>query len=114
LLETANEKTTDHQLRSVFPRAGVAAAANRGFHWLPDAKRAAPLSIATRKRCTHFTIEQLIDARVAPEVIDLYQPARRSVVGQRAKAMAKVSSSDDDLLPGSISRLNTLFRNGRR
>src|SRR5215472_18108895 len=80
------------------------------FIGLPDAKtsRAAAL-VAPRKRHTHFTIEQLIDARVAPEVIELYRTLLAEVSPSKANKgyVAKVSSGGDDLLPGSISRLNT-------
>jgi GT2 family glycosyltransferase/glycosyltransferase involved in cell wall biosynthesis len=70
--------------------------------------RAAAL-VAPRKRHTHFTIEQLIDARVSEEVIDLYRALVAEASPSKANKydVAKVSLSDGDLLPGSISRLNT-------
>ena len=80
------------------------------FIGLPDAKTSSAAAlIAPRKRHTHFTVEHLIDARVAPEVIDLYRALlAEASPGEANKGyVAKVSSSDDDLLPGSISRLNT-------
>ena len=57
-------------------------------------------------------MEQLIDARVSGEVIDLYRAllAEACPGEERQGKMArvvKISSSDSDLLPGSISRLNT-------
>ena len=77
---------------------------------LPDAKtsRAATL-VAPRKRHTHFTIEQLIDARVAPEAIDLYRAllAEATRGGSIRPSTSRASSTADDLLPGSISRLQT-------
>jgi GT2 family glycosyltransferase/glycosyltransferase involved in cell wall biosynthesis len=80
------------------------------FIGLPDAKTgiAAGL-VAAPKRHTHFTIEQLIDARVSEEVIELYRTliAEASLGKANKHHVAKVSSSDNDLLPGSISRLNT-------
>jgi len=65
--------------------------------------------IAPRKRHTHFTIEHLIDARVSEEVIDLYRAllAEASPSKGPQPSTAKASSTSDDLLPGSISRLNT-------
>ena len=71
--------------------------------------RNAAALVASRKRHTHFTIEQLIDARVSAEVIDLYRALlTEASPGEANKGyVAKVSSSDGDLLPGSISRLNT-------
>jgi GT2 family glycosyltransferase/glycosyltransferase involved in cell wall biosynthesis len=80
------------------------------FIGLPAAKKSSAAAlVAPRKRQTHFTIEQLIDARVAPEVIDLYRAlvAEASPAKPNTGYLAEVSSSDKDLLPGSISRLNT-------
>src|SRR5215472_6305082 len=80
------------------------------FIGLPDAKtsRAAAL-VAPRKRHTHFTIEQLIDARVAPEAIDLYRALLAEAAPGRSNkpSTSRASSTADDLLPGSISRLQT-------
>ena len=80
------------------------------FIGLPHAKTAtATALVAARKRHTHFTIEQLIDARVSEEVIDLYRALLAEACPGKAKngCVVKISSSDSDLLPGSISRLNT-------
>ena len=65
--------------------------------------------IAPRKRHTHFTIEQLIDARVAPEAIELYRVLlAEASPGKLVKpSTSKASSTADDLLPGSVSRLHT-------
>ncbi len=80
------------------------------FIGLPDAKTdIAAALVAARKRHAHFTIEQLIDARVSGDVIELY----RALLGEAYPSKAskdhppRDSSSDGDLLPGSISRLNT-------
>jgi GT2 family glycosyltransferase/glycosyltransferase involved in cell wall biosynthesis len=81
------------------------------FIGLPGAKTASAAAlIAPRKRHAHFTIEQLIDARVSPEAIDLYRVllAEASSGKTNKSNVAKVSSAPEaDLLPGSISRLNT-------
>ena len=80
------------------------------FIGLADAKTASAAAlVAARKRHTHFTIEQLIDARVAPEVIDLYRALLTEASPNKANKdhMAKISLSLDELLPGSVSRLNT-------
>lgn len=80
------------------------------FIGLPGAKTgSAAALVAARKRHTRFTIEQLIDARVSEEVIDLYRAlvAEASAGEANKRYLAKGSSSDGDLLPGSISRLNT-------
>ena len=80
------------------------------FIGLPDAKtsRAAAL-VAPRKRHTHFTIEQLIDARVAPEAIELYRAllAEASQTKVMKPFIRKASSTADNLLQGSVSRLQT-------
>jgi GT2 family glycosyltransferase len=80
------------------------------FIGLPDAKTGIAAALVTpRRRHTHFTVEQLIDARVSSDVIDLYRAlvAEASLRKAENAAVAKVSSGTDDLLPGSISRLNT-------
>jgi len=83
------------------------------FVGLPDA---AVGNVATlvkkRRRHTHFTVEHLIDARVAPEVIDVYRAliAETSSTGKSRGATATspqaAKSNEADLLPGSMSRLN--------
>lgn len=111
LVETANGKDqliTQYDLFFQEPELELRRITN--FIGLPDAKaRSAAALVAPRKRHTHFTIEQLIDARVAPEVIDLYRALLAEASPSKANKgyVAKVSSSGDDLLPGSISRLNT-------
>jgi GT2 family glycosyltransferase len=81
-----------------------------GFIGLSNAKTgSAAALVAARKRHTHFTIEQLIDARVAPEVIDLYRTlvAEASPSKATKPSRSKASLTSDDLLPGSVSRLHT-------
>ena len=82
------------------------------FIGLPDAavENAATL-VKKRRRHTHFTVEHLIDARVAPEVIDVYRAliAEASPAGSSRGTPAtapQASKSNEDLLPGSVSRLN--------
>ena len=82
------------------------------FIGLSDAKVAKAASLVKkRRRHAHFTIENLIDARVAPEVIELYRTliaetsaGKRTQSGQAAAQAAK--SWEDDLLPGAVTRLN--------
>ena len=83
------------------------------FIGLPDAKiQSAAKLVATQRRHTHFTIEQLIDARVAEEVIELYRAlTAETSVGRRNTAPtskgAQAAKADEvDLLPGAVSRLN--------
>jgi len=82
------------------------------FVGLPDAKVASAAAlVAKRRRHTHFTIDQMIDARVSAEVIELYraliaearQGARK---GKAAKARQTAKPAETDLLPGAVSRLN--------
>jgi GT2 family glycosyltransferase/glycosyltransferase involved in cell wall biosynthesis len=86
---------------------------------LPDAKvDSAAALVTTQRRHTHFTIDQLIDARVSTEVVELYR-ALVAEADQRAAAAARtghkgkavdpsqvVKPGGDDLLPGAVSRLN--------
>jgi GT2 family glycosyltransferase/glycosyltransferase involved in cell wall biosynthesis len=68
--------------------------------------------VKKRRRHTHFTIEHLIDARVAPEVIELYGAliGEASATGRNKGKMAKSREAGDtneaDLLQGSVTRLN--------
>jgi O-antigen biosynthesis protein len=76
-----------------------------------DVRNAAAL-VKKRRRHTHFTLEHLIDARVAPGVIELYRAliGEASSTGRNKGKMAesRETGSPDkaDLLPGSVSRLN--------
>jgi GT2 family glycosyltransferase/glycosyltransferase involved in cell wall biosynthesis len=92
------------------------------FVGLPDAAvdNAAAL-VAAQRRHTHFTIDQLIDARVSPEVIELYSAlvaevdrSARTHAGKRTEEqMANRSPgsclphlAEAELLPGAASRLD--------
>jgi GT2 family glycosyltransferase/glycosyltransferase involved in cell wall biosynthesis len=85
------------------------------FIGLPEAtvKNAATL-VKKRRRHTHFTVEHLIDARVAPEVIELYRDliaeasSKASPKERKTETREPEKSGDADLLPGSVSRLNAL------
>ena len=89
------------------------------FVGLPDADVAnAAALVTTQRRHIHFTIDQLIDARVSAEVIELYRAlvaeacqvatasARKGKKGRIAKAQQTARSGETDLLPGAVSRLN--------
>ena len=71
--------------------------------------------VTNRRRHTHFTIEHLIDARVAPEVIDVYRAlvAEASSSGKNrattATAPQAAKSDEADLLLGAVSRLNSFI-----
>ena len=83
------------------------------FVGLPDAKiRSAAELVATKRRHTHFTIDQLVDAGVSGEVIELYRaliaqasPTRRKT--SVAKSARGAKSHETDLLPGAVSRLDS-------
>src|SRR6476660_8011639 len=85
------------------------------FVGLPHAKigSAAEL-VATKRRHTHFTIDQLIDARVSEDAIELYRALIAETSARRRKAsVAKpdggVKSMESDILPGSVSRLDAFI-----
>jgi len=68
--------------------------------------------VATKRRHTHFTIDQLIDARVSGEVIEFYRALMAETSLKRSKPSAPKSSRrtkphEIDLLPGAVSRLDT-------
>ena len=82
------------------------------FVGLPDAKipTAAGL-VATKRRHTHFAIDQLVDAGVSGEVVELYRaliaqasPTRKTSV---VKSAPGAKSHETDLLPGAVSRLDS-------
>src|SRR4030095_10372931 len=83
------------------------------FVGLPDRQvTSAGALITQRRRHTHFTVEDLIDARVAPEVIELYRSliaeASPLLRDRRRTANAKQSTKSDEveLLRGAVTRLN--------
>ena len=84
------------------------------FVGLPDAKiRSAAELVATKRRHTHFAIDQLVDAGVSGEVVELY----RALIAQASpdetedvcgKVRPPIAKSDEiDLLPGAVSRLDS-------
>jgi GT2 family glycosyltransferase len=85
------------------------------FVGLPDAKiGSAAKLVATKRRHTHFTIDQLIDARVSGDVIELYRALIAESSGRRRKASVakggrRVKSTETDILPGSVSRLDAFI-----
>ncbi len=113
LVEVANEKDrlvtrydaffedTESELRKILQ-----------FADLKDTElRSAAALVSTRRRHTHFTIDDLIDAGVSDEVIELY----RYLIAEASPSKTRVAkatsgrdtSSEPDLLPGSVSRVNT-------
>jgi GT2 family glycosyltransferase/glycosyltransferase involved in cell wall biosynthesis len=80
------------------------------FIGLPDAKIGSVAKlVATKRRHTHFTIDQLIDARVSGEVIELYRTLIAEASGRKtsvAKSGHRVKSTESNILSGSVSRLD--------
>ena len=114
VIETANEQerlVTHYDL--FFEGAEVELRRIAQFIGLPDAQVASAAALVTkRRRHTHFTIDDLIDAGVAPEVIELYRSLMAEALPSRAKktpvatAPRAAKSDEADLLPGTVSRLN--------
>src|SRR6188472_2995829 len=83
------------------------------FIGLSDAKiRSTAELVATKRRHTHFTIDQLVDAGLSGEVIELYRALIAETSSKRRKASAAkpghdAKSHDIDLLPGAVSRLDS-------
>ena len=114
VIETANERNrliTQYDLFFEDPETELQRITN--FVGLSDTETSKAAGLVTkRRRHTHFTVDQLIDARVAPEVIELYRAlvadaSRRERIREAPKpAPPVVKSKEGDLLPGSVSRLN--------
>ena len=120
VIETASEQerlVTHYDL--FFEDAGTELRRIVRFIGLPDAKvNSAAALITTRRRHTHFTIDQMIDARVSAEVIELYRAliaeadrgispsAKKGNKAKITKIPRTAKSGEADLLPGSVSRLN--------
>src|SRR6476646_7500646 len=82
------------------------------FVGLPDAKiHSAAELVATKRRHTHFGIDQLVDAGVSGEVVELYRAliAQASSASRKsvAKSAAGAQAHETDLLPGAVSRLDS-------
>ena len=120
VIETASEQerlVTHYDL--FFEDAGTELRRIVRFIGLPDGEvNSAAALITTQRRHTHFTIDQLIDARVSAEVIDLYRAliaeadqgisasAKKGNKARITKAPRTAKSGEADLLPGSVNRLN--------
>jgi GT2 family glycosyltransferase len=104
----SNRLVTHYDLFFENPETELQRIAN--FIGLPDTKiPSAAKLVATRRRHTHFSIDQLIDAGVSKEVIELYRALIAEASGRRKAPPAKPdqAKSDDAELPGSVSRVNT-------
>ena len=83
------------------------------FVGLPDAKIRSAADLVTKKRRhTHFTIDQMVDAGVSGEVIELYRAlVAETSPGKRKASVTKdgrdTKSPDTDFLPGAVSRLDS-------
>jgi len=95
-----------------FENAGEELRRVANFIGLPEAKvgSAAEL-VAKKRRHTQFTIDQLIDAGVSGEVVELYRALIAEASARRRKKLAAKQSRQSksnlgDLLPGTVSRLD--------
>jgi GT2 family glycosyltransferase/glycosyltransferase involved in cell wall biosynthesis len=67
--------------------------------------------VATKRRHTHFSIDQLVDAGVSGEVIELYRALVAETLPRKrkssvTKAARGTKSHETGLLPGAVSRLD--------
>jgi GT2 family glycosyltransferase/glycosyltransferase involved in cell wall biosynthesis len=120
VIETSSEQerlVTHYDL--FFEDAGMELRRIVRFIGLPDGEvNSAAALIRTQRRHTHFTIDQLIDARVSAEVIELYRAliaeadqdiSASAKKGNKAKitqAPRTAKSGEADLVAGSVTRLN--------
>ena len=113
LIEAAGEHeqlVTHYDLFFENPEQELRRIAN--FIGISDAKtRNAAELVATKRRHTHFTIDQLLDAGVSAELVELYRTliARASSPGRKTsvpRSPTGSKSSETDLLPGAVSRLD--------
>ena len=117
LIEAANEQrrlVTHYDLFFANPEAELRRIAEfTGLHDKEIARAAA--LVKRRRRHTHFTVEHLIDAGVAPRVIELYHAliGEASVTetrkGKTTRSSEARNPDEADLLPGSVSRLNAFI-----
>jgi O-antigen biosynthesis protein len=77
------------------------------FIGLPDSGVACGAALVKKqKRHTRFSIDDLVDARVSGEVIELYQALMSEAKESTAKTSQGLKKEEPDLLPGSLSRLD--------
>ncbi len=79
------------------------------FIGLSDAKiRGAAELVATRRRHTHFSVDQLVDAGVSAELIELYRMLiAQASSRETANSVPGGKLTDAELLPGAVSRLDS-------
>jgi GT2 family glycosyltransferase/glycosyltransferase involved in cell wall biosynthesis len=77
------------------------------FIGLPDADTVSGAALVTKqKRHIRFSIDDLIDAGVSGEVIELYQTLINETGERTEKTSQNSNKKEPDLLPGSVTRLN--------
>ena len=78
------------------------------FIGLPDTEVANAAALVTRqKRHTHFSVDDLADARVSTELIEFYRALVSEAKGKIGKTSRGAKQEEPNLLPGAVSRLNT-------
>ncbi len=96
-----------------FENAGEELKRIANFIGLPDQKlRAAAELVATKRRHTHFTVDQLIDAGVSGKVVELYRELIAQALPGKGKTSVTTSvpggkSDESDFLPGAVSRVDS-------
>jgi GT2 family glycosyltransferase/glycosyltransferase involved in cell wall biosynthesis len=117
LIEAANEQhrlVTHYDLFFANPEAELRRIVEFASLHDKEIARAAAL-VKRRRRHTHFTLEHLIDAGVAPSVIELYHAligeasATETRKGKTTRSSEAENPDEPDLLPGSVSRLNAFI-----
>jgi GT2 family glycosyltransferase/glycosyltransferase involved in cell wall biosynthesis len=78
------------------------------FMGLADAEIANAAALITRnKRHTHFSIDDLVEARVSSEMIDFYRALINEANGKMGTNSQTVKQNEPDLLHGAVSQLDT-------
>jgi GT2 family glycosyltransferase/glycosyltransferase involved in cell wall biosynthesis len=78
------------------------------FIGLPNTEVANAAALVTRqKRHTHFSIDDLADARVSTELTEFYRALVSEAKGKTGKTSRGAKQEELNLLPGVVSRLNT-------
>ena len=108
LIETATEQerlVTHYDL--FFKNAEAELRRIAEFIGLPDADVAGGAALITKqKRHTHFSVDDLIEAGVSAEMVELYESLTGEASDGRGKIPQGAKKGEPDLLPGSVSRLN--------
>jgi GT2 family glycosyltransferase/glycosyltransferase involved in cell wall biosynthesis len=109
LIETANNQerlVTHYDLFFEDPETQLRRIAH--FIGLSDAKVAKAAALIRQRRHTRFSIDDLIDANVSSEVIKFYRGLISETKGKTGTTSQGQKQREPDLLPGTVSQLNSL------